>query len=149
MNMISHKSKVIAVLGFLVAASVTAATMGDQKPAGKYGSVQCPSDGGTALVPLLTNQNAIAVRNFLGDGGTAQTVYIGFDTSVTRANGFPVKDQEVLSIDIVALTKNWSIASPTQLDGGSTITTGSLAPTIYCTAGTTGGAQDLRYLDVK
>jgi hypothetical protein len=126
-----------------------AATMGDQKPAGKYGVKQCPADGGTASIPLLPNQNAIALRNFLGDGGTAQTVYVGFDTSVTAANGFPIKDQEVLSIDVVAVTQNTSQTLPALIDGGVSRTTGTLGPTIYCTAGTSGGSQDLRYIEVK
>lgn len=126
-----------------------AATPGDAKPAGKYGTIQCPADGGTALIPLMPNQNALSLRNFIGDGGTAQTVYVGFDTSLTAANGFPVKDQEVLSIDVVAVATGASFVLTDGIDGGVTVTTSTLKPTLRCTAGTSGGAQDLRYLMVK
>lgn len=138
----------LAVLAAFLTASY-AATKGDQQPFAKYGVVQCASDGGTTQIPLVGNQNAVAVRVFNTDGGTGATVYLGFDTSVTRITGMPLKDQEMLSIDLVALTQNASNTAPTQLDGGVTVNAGSVSPKLYCTVPANGAITDLHWMVVK
>ncbi len=147
------KEYVGAFLAVAVIAGVAyAATKGDQNPFAFYGIVQITSyDGGTpAQVPLKPNQNAVAIRNFTNDGGTTATVFCGFNTSVTDATGFPIKDQETLSLDLVAITQNAAIAAtPGLTDGGVTVTAGSLLPKIYCVTAPGTAAKDIHYILVK
>lgn len=143
----------LSILGALVAlfcfGVATAATKGDPNPFGAYGIIQCPDDAGNGLVPMRNGQNAIAVRNFISDGGTAQTIYIGFDTSMNFNTGFPVKDQETLSVDVVAAATGRVVTAPTNIDGGTTNTLSTITPTLYCKTKPGVGAQDLRYILVR
>ncbi len=126
-------SLLAAVIGF-TATFAWSATPGDQTPAASFGWVLCPNDGGSALVPFMPNQNAIAVRNFLTDGGTSANIYLGWDAGVNNRTGFPLKPEETLSLDIVAITKSSTLG---------------LQPKLYCSSAPAGTWQELHYISVK
>lgn len=87
--------------------------------ADSYGASSVVSTaGGTAIVSNLTQRRRILIRN----NGTA-IVYIGFDSSVTTSNGFPIMPQDSLEL------------------GGEFA---SRKPAIYGIAAS--GTQDVRYL---
>lgn len=142
------RNKLIVVSCFL-AALTYAATKGDQAPFGYYGVVQCASDGGSTQIPFKSGQNAVAVRNFNTDGGTGATVYLGFDTSVTRITGMPLKDQETLSIDLVAFGTGATMVVDGGGLSGSSVSLNTVNPKLYCTVPANGAITDLHWMVVK
>lgn len=143
--------KTLAALTFLFALTMYAATPGAPSPFAITQTVSCPGDGGSVLVPLAAGQNAIAMRNFQADGGAATNINIG-ETAAIAANpylGFPIKDSETLSIDVTALGAGRTVTPPTNIDGGVVVGLSSVVPSIYCNAGTAGGAKDLHLIKVR
>lgn len=141
------------VVAALFGVIATAATKGDQAPALTVGVVMCPGDGGYAEIPMMPNQNAIGLRNFLTDGGTSQTIYVSTDGGMNNRTGFPIQAGETLSIDIVALTQTATMA--VAVDGGSSLTSasmrvGTLQPKLFCSTTLNNlQGQELHYIMVK
>lgn len=139
--------RLIAVVALLTAVAF-AATPGDQKPAGYSGVIGVSTT--PVAIPLKTNQNAVALRNWINDGGTAATVYCGFDSAVSRLTGFPMQSKESLSIDLVAQVSNVVHRNSDSLtDGGVAITAGTVSPALYCVAEAATGQTDIHYIIVR
>jgi len=139
-------ASLITAAGWLSLAS--AATKGDQNPYGAYGRVLVQAydggSGGRTTIPLKPYQNAVALTNLgILDGGTSQTIYCGYDTSLTPSNGFPVPVNATLSIDIVSLVQ---APFPVPNDGGTQTQT----PQLYCSAAAGALSEmDVRWMVVK
>lgn len=142
--------RVIAVLTFLLAVVAIGATKGDPSPFAVTGIARCAGDGGANLIPLTPGQNAIAMRNIVIDGGTTGNINIGETAAIASSQylGFPIKDGETLSIDVVAVNAGRTITPPTFIDGGVTVTLGTNVPAIYCGAGVVGD-RDLHLIKVR
>lgn len=126
----------LVVIGIEVISKADAATKGDPQPAASYGAVNVLT-GSATKVPTTTmsNRNAIGITN-LGPN----TIYCGWNTTVTTATGFPVIANASLSVDIVAVTQN---AKPG--------TVGAVAPQLYCIAASADqtSPSNTRYIEVR
>lgn len=139
--------RLIAVVALLTAVAF-AATPGDQKPAGYSGVIGVADT--PVLIPFKSNQNAVALRNWINDGGTEGTAYCGFDSAVTRLTGFPLQAKETLSIDLAAQVANITHTNSDSLtDGGVAITAGAISPKLYCVTISAATQTDLHYIIVR
>lgn len=73
--------------------------------ANSYGASSVVSTaGGTAIIANLTQRRSVLIKNM----GSA-IVYIGFDSSVTSSNGFPLDPRDTMEIAGTIVTRGTSI----------------------------------------
>ena len=84
------------MLMLLVTSVAIGATKGDSTPKATNGAVSVLSTGATKVFTALLGRNALSVFN-----NGPNTIYCGWRSNVTTANGYPVPAAASLSVDLL------------------------------------------------